>query len=248
MVHQPLRLDQALVARGLAPTRSQARDLVVRGCVTVDGRIAHKAGAEVSPTTRIEVAAGAQPYVSRSGLKLAAALQAFELSPAGLVALDIGASTGGFTQALLEAGAHRVHAVDVGSAQLHASLRADPRVVNLEGRDARTLDRAMIPEPVAAIVADVSFISLTLALPAALALAAPGAWLIALVKPQFEAGRAHVGKGGVVRDETARGAAVDKVRGWLVSQPGWRIIGAIPSPIEGGAGNIEYLIGARRDG
>ena len=248
MDHQPLRLDHALVARGLAPTRSQARDLVVRGCVMVDGRIAHKAGAEVSPTTRIEVAAGAQPYVSRSGLKLAAALAAFEVSPAGLVALDIGASTGGFTQVLLEAGAARVYAVDVGTGQLHPTLAADPRITSLEGRDARTLDRAAIPEPVGAIVADVSFISLTLALPAPLALAAPGAWLTALVKPQFEAGRAHVGKGGVVRDEAARTAAVDKVRDWLASQPGWRIIGVIPSPLEGGAGNVEYLIGARRDG
>jgi 23S rRNA (cytidine1920-2'-O)/16S rRNA (cytidine1409-2'-O)-methyltransferase len=241
------RLDIELVARGLAPTRSQARDLVRRGCVKVAGAVAAKAGTEVGPDTAIEVAAGAQPYVSRAGLKLAAALEAFDLDPRGAVALDIGASTGGFSEVLLQAGARRIYAVDVGTGQLHPSIAADPRVVSLEGRDIRAIDRTMIPEPVDAIVADVSFISLALALPPALALAASRAWLVALVKPQFEAGREHIGKGGIVRDATARAAALQRIADWIAVQPGWRVLGTIQSPIVGGAGNIEHLIGARRE-
>lgn len=241
------RLDIELVARGLAPTRSQARDLVRRGCVKVGGAVAAKAGAEVGADAEIEVEAGAQPYVSRGGLKLAAALAAFGFDAAGRIALDVGAATGGFTQVLLEAGARRVYAVDVGTGQLHPGIAADRRVVSLEGRDARTLDRSVIPEPVGAIVVDVSFISLTQALPAAIALTAPGAWLAALVKPQFEAGREHIGKGGIVRDDAAREMALARVRDWLAGQPGWRIAGTIASPISGGGGNLEYLIGARRE-
>ena len=241
------RLDLALVERGLAPTRSQARDLVRRGCVRVAGVVAIKASAGIAEDAAIEVEEGAQPYVSRGGLKLAAALEAFGLSARGAVALDIGAATGGFTHVLLDAGAIRVYAVDVGSGQIHPSLAADQRVVSLENCDARTLDNCIIPDLVGAIVADVSFISLTQALPAAMALAARGAWLVALVKPQFEVGRDHIGKGGIVRDEVARERAVAKVRDWIDAQPGWHVAGTIASPIAGGAGNQEFLIGARRE-
>jgi 23S rRNA (cytidine1920-2'-O)/16S rRNA (cytidine1409-2'-O)-methyltransferase len=160
------------------------------------------------------------------------------------VALDIGASTGGFTEVLLARGAAKIYAVDVGSFQLHDRLRDDPRVVSLEGTDARDLGRPAIGEEVTAIVADVSFISLTLALPAVLRLAAPGAWLVALVKPQFEAGREAVGKGGIVRSEAARIKAVEKVRAFI-ENAGWEVVGLIDSPIRGGSGNAEYLIGAR---
>jgi 23S rRNA (cytidine1920-2'-O)/16S rRNA (cytidine1409-2'-O)-methyltransferase len=191
------------------------------------------------------VEAQASPFVSRGGLKLAAALDAFDLDPKGLVALDVGASTGGFTEVLLERGAKRVFAVDVGRDQLHDKLREDRRVVVLEGTDARGLDAAVIDGPVGAIVADVSFISLTKALPAALRLAAPGAWLIALVKPQFEAGRDAVGKGGIVREAQARARAVAEVRAFIDATPGWNVFAEMPSPIPGGSGNEEVLIGAR---
>jgi 23S rRNA (cytidine1920-2'-O)/16S rRNA (cytidine1409-2'-O)-methyltransferase len=184
-------------------------------------------------------------YVSRGGLKLEAALGAFGFDPKGAVALDIGASTGGFTDVLIARGAAKVYAVDVGRGQLHAKLRANPRVLALEGTDARALDRTVIRDQVTAIVADVSFIGLPLALPAALRLAAPGAWLVALVKPQFEAGRAAVGKGGIVRSEADRLKAVAKVRNF-VEEAGWTVVGQIVSPILGGSGNEEFLIGARR--
>jgi 23S rRNA (cytidine1920-2'-O)/16S rRNA (cytidine1409-2'-O)-methyltransferase len=163
------------------------------------------------------------------------------------VALDIGASTGGFTEVLLERSAAHVYAVDVGSAQLHDSLKADPRVVSLENCDARELSHDQVPAPVGAVVIDVSFISVTKVLGSVLPLAAGSAWLVVLVKPQFEVGRERVGSGGIVRDEAARRGAVDAVREWLLKQPGWRIIGEMESPILGGSGNVEYLIGARRD-
>jgi 23S rRNA (cytidine1920-2'-O)/16S rRNA (cytidine1409-2'-O)-methyltransferase len=185
------------------------------------------------------------PFVSRGGLKLAAALDAFHLDPKGLTALDIGASTGGFTDVLLERGAARVYAVDVGRDQLHAKLRGDPRVVALEGTDVRNLEAGMLEGRIGAIVADVSFISLTKALPAALKLAAPGAWLVALVKPQFEVGREWVGKGGIVRDAEARARAVARVRAFIDATPGWRVFAELPSPIPGGSGNEEVLIGGR---
>ena len=242
------RLDKALVERRLVTSRARAQDLIRRGLVRVAGTVATKAGTEVSPDTAILVADGAAQLVSRGAIKLAAALEHFAFPVDGVVALDVGASTGGFTQTLLARGATRVYAVDVGHGQLHTSIAGDARVVSLEGCDARRLDRGAVPEPVGALVADVSFISLTKALPAALALAVPGAWLVALVKPQFEAGRAAVGKGGIVRDPAARERAVAEVKQWLAAQPGWRIIGVIPSPIAGGSGNIEFLLGAVRDG
>ncbi|HKQ54766.1 MAG TPA: TlyA family RNA methyltransferase, partial [Methyloceanibacter sp.] len=181
-------------------------------------------------------------------LKLAAALDAFAFDAEGRVALDLGASTGGFTEVLIARGAAKVYAVDVGKGQLHAKLRANPRVIALEGTDARALDRTLIGEAVSAIVADVSFIGLGLVLPAALRLVAPRAWLIALIKPQFEAGRAAVGKGGIVRREADRREAVAKIRKFIEEQPGWVVEGEIASPIAGGSGNQEFLIGARHGG
>jgi 23S rRNA (cytidine1920-2'-O)/16S rRNA (cytidine1409-2'-O)-methyltransferase len=244
-IYKKMRLDRILVDRGLAVTRSRAAHLIRLGAVSVEGVTALKPGALIEPGASLTVDAAASPFVSRGGLKLAAGLAGFHLDPKGLIALDIGASTGGFTEVLLERGCRRVFAVDVGRGQLHAKLREDPRVVALEGIDARSLDAGTVGKPVGAIVADVSFISLTKALPAALKLAAPGAWLVALVKPQFEVGREAVGKGGIVRDAEARGRAVAKVRAFIDATPGWKVFAEMPSPIAGGSGNEEVLIGAR---
>jgi 23S rRNA (cytidine1920-2'-O)/16S rRNA (cytidine1409-2'-O)-methyltransferase len=238
------RLDQRLVTEGLAPSRARAADLIRSGYVTVASETTTKPGALVADDAAIVVAAGGADHVSRGAVKLEAALRAFGLEPEGRVALDVGASTGGFTEVLLGEGAAKVYAVDVGRGQLHESLRGDPRVVSLEATDARALDATIVPEPVAAIVADVSFISLTQALPAALKRAAPGAWLVALVKPQFEAGRDAVGKGGIVRKAEERERAIVRVREFLENE-GWTVLGVTPSPIEGGSGNKEFLIGAR---
>jgi 23S rRNA (cytidine1920-2'-O)/16S rRNA (cytidine1409-2'-O)-methyltransferase len=239
------RVDQKLVEEGLAPSRARAADLVRRGCVTVAGEVVAKPGALVADDAPLALTPEAGRHVSRGGLKLEAALDAFGLDPEDCVALDVGASTGGFTEVLLARGAAKVYAVDVGRGQLHDRLRAEPRVVLLEATDARALDPTLIPEPVGVVVADVSFISLTQALPRALELAGPDAWLVALVKPQFEAGREAVGKGGIVRDEKDRARAVARVRDFLESE-GWSVSGMIRSPIEGGSGNVEFLIGARR--
>jgi 23S rRNA (cytidine1920-2'-O)/16S rRNA (cytidine1409-2'-O)-methyltransferase len=240
------RLDIALVERGLVPTRARARDAILRGHVTVDGALAARPAQTVEASSAIAVDDPASGYVSRGSLKLIAGLDRFGYSPAGRVALDIGASTGGFTQVLLERGATRVHAVDVGHGQLDPKLAADPRVSSREGLNARDLVAADIGEPVAAIVADVSFISLRLVLPPALALAAPAAWGIFLVKPQFEAGRDALGKGGIVRDpHTAERTAAD-IATWLETDMNWRVGGVILSPIEGGDGNREFLIGSER--
>jgi len=238
------RLDTLLTTRGLAATRSRARDLIKRGLVSVDGAPAGKPSQLILQTATLEVSGDANRYVSRGAAKLITALEAFNFNPEGCRALDIGASTGGFTQVLLERGAAHVWSVDVGRDQLSAELKDDPRVSLLEGTDARTLSPELIAEPVSAIVADVSFISLAKVLPAALKLAAPGCWLVALMKPQFEAGPDAVGKGGVVRDEAARQRALETIRDWIDLQPGWKVTGIVPSPIEGGDGNIETLIGA----
>ena len=246
-IYKKTRLDQLLVDSGLAATRSRAADLVRRGAVSVEGAKALKPGTLVRRDAVLIVDRFASPYVSRGGLKLAAALDAFGFSPDGRVALDLGASTGGFTDVLLERGAAKVYAIDVGRDQLDKTLRADPRVVMLEATDARRLDTSFINEPVQAIVADVSFISLTLVLPVAFSLAAPGAWLVALVKPQFEAGREGVGKGGIVRDPAKRNEAVTKIREFI-EKSGWTVSGEIASPILGGSGNEEFLIGARHGG
>jgi 23S rRNA (cytidine1920-2'-O)/16S rRNA (cytidine1409-2'-O)-methyltransferase len=243
-IYKKTRLDQLLVDSGLAATRSRAADLVRRGAVTVEGVKAAKPGALVRRDAVLVIDRFASPYVSRGGLKLAAALDAFGFSPEGRVVLDIGASTGGFTDVLLARGVAKVYAVDVGRDQLDQTIRADRRVVTLEATDARHLDAFLIEENVGAIVADVSFISLTLVLPAAFKLAKSDAWLVALVKPQFEAGRDAVGKGGIVRDLLRRKEAVAKVRDFI-EQAGWTIVGEIVSPIKGGSGNEEFLIGAR---
>jgi len=243
-IYKKMRLDRILVDRGLVVTRSRAADLIRLGAVSVDGQPALKPGALIEPGARLMVDPHASPFISRGGLKLAAALDVFDLDPKGLIALDIGASTGGFTEVMLARGAERVFAVDVGRDQLHWKLREDQRVVVLEGTDARALSAEVIDSPVGAIVADVSFISLTKALPAALSLAAPSAWLIAVVKPQFEAGREAVGKGGIVRDAEARARAVAEVRAFINASPGWTVFAEMPSPIPGGSGNEEVLIGA----
>src|SRR5690606_22364628 len=241
------RLDRLLVARGLVATRSRARDLITRGKVTVDGVSVAKPGLEISEDAEVSISDGANEFVSRGAQKLEAALAHFGYRPSGVTALDIGAATGGFTQVLLEAGARRVYAVDVGRGQLDRSLSDDPRVISLEGTDARTLSKEQIPEPVGAIVADVSFISLTKVLSVPRSFTVPGAWLIALRKPQVEAGREGVGKGGIVRDPADRERAVSIVRAWLAAQAGWFVDGVVASPLLGGSANEEFLIGARKD-
>lgn len=241
------RLDNLLTKRGLANTRSRARDLIKRGFVMVDGLLANKPAQMISDTAFLEVTGDASRYVSRGAEKLIKALDVFGFDVKGRIALDVGASTGGFTQVLLERGAVHVWCVDVGRDQLNTELKDDQRVNVLESTDARTLTHDLITEPVTAIVADVSFISLTKALPSALKLSGPGCWLVALVKPQFEAGPDAVGKGGVVRDEAARQLALESVRDWIGSQQGWTVTDTVQSPIEGGDGNIEFLIGAHYD-
>ena len=241
------RLDNAIVARGLVASRSRARDLIVRGFVTVDGVVERRAARPVSEACGLAIADGAPDYVSRGAEKLEAALEHFAYPVAGVTILDAGASTGGFVEVLLRRDAQRVIAVDVGRSQLHARLSSDARVENLEQTDVRSLTEAATGGPVDALVADLSFISLEKALPSPLGLVRPGGWMIALIKPQFEAGPDGVGKDGVVRDDVVRQRAVRRVHDWLVGQEGWRVDGVIPSPIAGGSGNEEFLIGARRD-
>lgn len=238
------RLDQILVRRGLYDSRSRARDAIARGAVLVDGKAVTKPGALVSEIAQITLVDPARAYVSRAALKLIAGLDHFGFDPSGRVALDVGASTGGFTQVLIERGSTHVLAVDVGHDQLHANLRDDPRVSNLEGLNARDLDRGHLGgHTVGAVVSDVSFISLKLALPPALALAASGAFAVLLVKPQFEAGRAAIGKGGLLRDPSQGPLIAEDLARWLGGQPGWSAAGPIASPIEGQDGNHEFLIG-----
>lgn len=242
------RLDARLVSDGLVASRARARDLILRGFVQVEGATCDKPARTVAPGQRVALIENAPQFVSRGAEKLNAALDHFRFDPAGRIALDVGASTGGFTQALLQRGAARVYAVDVGQSQLHDTLKSESRVVSLEQQDARGLTSEIIPEPVGAIVADVSFIALTKVLPAALKLSSPGAWLAALIKPQFELDPGSIGKGGIVRDANARRLATEKVAGEISAHPQWRVLGIIPSPIFGGSGNEEFLIGARRDG
>jgi 23S rRNA (cytidine1920-2'-O)/16S rRNA (cytidine1409-2'-O)-methyltransferase len=243
------RLDELLVEHGHVATRSRARDAILRGLVRVDEIIVSKPGASIPVTAKLDVAPEAgTAYVSRGALKLIAALDHFGFDPSGRNALDAGASTGGFTQVLLERGAARVTAVDVGHSQLHPKIAADPRVVSREGQDIRTLDPAIIGDAPDAIVADVSFISLTKVLPHLMQLAAPRCWLVALIKPQFEVGRDAVGKGGIVRDEAARAQSIETLSNLVTTTPGWMLRGVIASPIEGGSGNTEYLMGLTRDG
>jgi 23S rRNA (cytidine1920-2'-O)/16S rRNA (cytidine1409-2'-O)-methyltransferase len=238
------RADQLLLDRGLAESRARAQALILAGKVFSKERRVEKPGDVIRDDCPLEVRGQDHPWVSRGGVKLAHALAHFGLSPVGRVALDIGASTGGFTDVLLRHGAARVHAVDVGHGQLAWSLRNDPRVVVLERTNARYLERAQVPEPVGALVCDASFIGLRTVLPAPLALCAPGAWAVALIKPQFEAGPGAVGKGGVVRDAAVHRAVCEAVEAWWSALPGWRVLGIEPSPILGPEGNREFLIAA----
>ncbi len=305
-----MRLDAALVERGLAPSRARARDAILRGAVTVEGTPETRPGRLIAADAALSVDDPAAGYVSRAALKLIAALDQFGFDPTGLTALDLGTSTGGFTQVLLERGAAHVVAVDVGHRQLHPTLAGDPRVTLLEGLNARDLTRAHLGgRKIGAIVADLSFISLKLALPPALALSEPGAFGVFLVKPQFEVGREALGKGGIVRDPKVSEKAAEDFASWLedqrfndavasslrggrssqdakrtanfgrgddrtVSPPPetdhaslagfdlpsrgrlrgsdespacWCVAGRVPSPIAGGSGNREFLVGARRD-
>jgi 23S rRNA (cytidine1920-2'-O)/16S rRNA (cytidine1409-2'-O)-methyltransferase len=235
------RADRLLVERGLFESRAKAQAAIEAGLVRADDAIVRKASEEIAIDAVLR-AEPAHPYVSRAGVKLAAALDHFGFDPKGRTCLDAGASTGGFTQVLLERGAARVYAVDVGRGQLHATLRERPEVVCLEGTDIRTVSPAQLREPPSLIVVDVSFISLKLVLPVALALAQTPAQLVALIKPQFEAGRAALKK-GIVRDAAVHAAVRDDIAAFVASL-GWRVIGVMPSPIAGGDGNAEFLLGA----
>lgn len=237
------RLDRALVTRGLAASREQAAGLIMAGAVTVDGVRTDKQAKLVALDATIEVAAR-PPYVSRAGGKLAAALAAFSVNPAGLAALDVGASTGGFTDCLLQGGARLVYAVDVGLGQLDWTLRQDPRVVVLDRCNIRHLDRSAVPEPIDLAVIDVSFISLTLVLPCVVRFLREPAQVVALVKPQFEVGKGQVGRGGIVRDEAQRQAVTEKIL--ACAEPlGLTPIGVLDSPVPGQKGNREILVGWR---
>jgi 23S rRNA (cytidine1920-2'-O)/16S rRNA (cytidine1409-2'-O)-methyltransferase len=246
MAARDTRLDLYLVERGFFPTRARARDAILRGTVEVDGIGVLKPSRQVAAGTAIVIRDKAQAYVSRAALKLKHALDHFGIDVAGRLALDIGASTGGFTQLLLERGASRVIAIDVGHGQLAPSLRDDPRVELLEGLNARDLHAAHLLEKPDLIVCDVSFISLKLALPPALALARPGACLIALIKPQFEAGREAVAGSGIIRDSAIRQDVCDDIARWLAAVPEWHVVGVVASPIMGAEGNAEFLIAAEK--
>jgi 23S rRNA (cytidine1920-2'-O)/16S rRNA (cytidine1409-2'-O)-methyltransferase len=240
------RADQRLVDLGLAETRSRAQALIMAGKVFAGDRRVDKPGQPVAAGVALDVRGQDHPWVSRGGLKLAHGLAHFGLPPDGRVCLDIGASTGGFTDVLLASGAARVHAVDVGHGQLAWKLRSDPRVVVHERLNARHLTARAIGEPVQALVCDASFIGLSTVLPAPLALCDAGAWAVALIKPQFEAGPERVGKGGVVRDPAVHAEVCERVAAWWAALPGWRVLGIAESPITGPEGNREFLIGAAR--
>lgn len=239
------RLDVVLTARGLARSRADARGLIEAGLVAVDGVIVTKPAVQVAQSAGVEIRGALHPWVSRGGLKLAHGLDRFAIDAADTVALDIGASTGGFTDVLLSSGARKVYAVDVGHGQLDERLRHDPRVVVLERVNARYLDSSHIPEPIDLVVCDVSFISLRVILPAPLKLVRPGGWLLALIKPQFEVGPAGVGKGGIVRDPALHRQVCKAVEQWLQTEVHWMSFGIFDSPIEGSDGNREFLIAAQ---
>jgi 23S rRNA (cytidine1920-2'-O)/16S rRNA (cytidine1409-2'-O)-methyltransferase len=239
------RADALLLERGLAESRARAQALILAGLVFSGERRIGKAGDLLPIDAPLDVRGRDHPWVSRGGVKLAHGLDAFGIEPAGKICLDVGASTGGFTDVLLSRGAARVYAVDVGHGQLDWRLRGDARVVVLERTNARHLTRELVPEPPALVVCDASFIGLETVLPAPLALAAKEAELVALIKPQFEVGPNRVGKGGVVRDPALRAEACERIAGWLEAR-GWRVLGVVESPLRGPEGNVEFLIGARR--
>lgn len=248
MQNDKCRLDQALVERGLAPSRARAQGAIRAGHVSVNGHAVLKPAAQTMPSDAIELTGLEHPYVSRAALKLVHGFDHFGLAVEGRHALDLGASTGGFTQVLLERGAAHVIAIDVGHDQLNESLRNDPRVTVIEGLNAKDIGAESVTEPFDLVVCDLSFISLKKALPATLDLAPAGTELLALIKPQFEVGKRRLGKGGVVREEGLHeDVCADMVR-WLSDAAGWSVTGITPSPIEGGDGNREFLIAARKPG
>jgi 23S rRNA (cytidine1920-2'-O)/16S rRNA (cytidine1409-2'-O)-methyltransferase len=240
-----VRDDQLLVSRGLVESRTRAQALIMAGAVFSGERKFAKAGEMLAEDAPLEVRGKDHPWVSRGGIKLDHGLTHFGFDATDAVALDVGSSTGGFTDVLLSRGAAKVYAVDVGTNQLAWKLRSDPRVVSMEQTNIRDVTRAEIPEPVDLIVCDASFIGLRTALPNALALAAPGAHLVALIKPQFEVGKGRVGKGGIVREPELHQEVVDTITGWLAEQPGWTVLGVTDSPITGADGNKEFLIAGR---
>lgn len=241
-----VRADQLVTDRGLAESRTRAQALILAGLVYTGDRKVEKAGQPLSPDAPLELKGRDHPWVSRGGLKLDHALTHFGWDVTGLVAVDVGASTGGFTDVLLTYNAAKVYAVDVGHGQLAWKLRNDPRVVVLEKLNARHLTEAEIADPLDLVVCDASFIGLQTILPAALALTRPAAQAVALIKPQFEVGPGQVGKGGVVRDPDLHQAVVDRITAWFGSLPGWSVMGVTESPILGPEGNKEFLIAARR--
>jgi 23S rRNA (cytidine1920-2'-O)/16S rRNA (cytidine1409-2'-O)-methyltransferase len=243
-----LRADQLLVQRGLVESRTRAQALILAGKVFSNERRIAKAGDMLTEDTPLDVRGQDHPWVSRGGLKLVHGLTHFGYSPAGRICLDVGASTGGFTDVLLAHGAAKVHAVDVGHGQLAWKLRCDERVIVHEKTNARYLTHEMIPDPVDALVCDASFIGLATLLPAPLALCSSDAWAIVLIKPQFEAGAALVGSKGVVRDPDVHKAVCDRIVSWWQSQPDWIVDGVTESPITGPEGNKEFLLGARHHG
>ena len=238
-----VRADQLLVARGLAESRTRAQALILAGTVFAGDRRVAKAGDLIADDLALTVKGRDHPWVSRGGVKLDHGLTHFGFDVTGATALDVGSSTGGFTDVLLTRGAAKVFAVDVGTNQLAWKLRRDPRVVVHEQTNAKTLTRDLVPDPIDIVVCDASFIGLTKVLGPALRLARPGAHLVALIKPQFEAGRGEVGKGGVVRDAAIHQRVCDEVGAWITTQ-GWILAGIVPSPITGPEGNIEFLLGA----
>jgi 23S rRNA (cytidine1920-2'-O)/16S rRNA (cytidine1409-2'-O)-methyltransferase len=242
------RADQMLVQTGLVESRTRAQALILAGKVFSGEKRVAKAGDMLTEGTPLEVRGQDHPWVSRGGLKLAGGLAHFGFSPAGRVCLDVGASTGGFTDVLLSHGAAKVHAVDVGHGQLAWKLRCDERVIVHEKTNARYLDRDRIADPIEAVVCDASFIGLATILPAALELCVPGAWAIALIKPQFEAGAAAVGSKGVVRDPAVHREVCQRVSQWLARRDGWSVVGVQESPITGPEGNREFLLGATFSG
>lgn len=238
------RIDQLLVARGLFESRARAQAAIAAGLVHINGAIARKASEAVDTNAQIE-AEQPFPWVSRGGVKLAHALDQFNIDAAGRICIDVGSSTGGFTDVLLAHGAESVIAIDTGRDQMHARLRGDPRIVLHEGTDIRDFRLADSQKRASLVVVDVSFISLRLIIPSFAPLATDDAEMIALIKPQFEVGRAHLGKGGLVTDDAARAAAVESIQE-NAAENSWRVLGVIDSPIEGGDGNREYLMHARK--
>jgi len=241
-----LRLDRALVDQGVLPTRARAQAAIKAGHVLINGVVASKPSQSVPDGATLSLEGLEHHWVSRAALKLVGGLDAFDIDPGGLIALDVGASTGGFTQVLLAQGVAKVYAVDVGHDQLAPELIDDQRVISLEGLNAKALSKDQIADPVELIVSDVSFIGLEKALPAALNLARSGAHLVALIKPQFEVGPGKVGKGGIVKDPALHKEVCQSVETWLGQDMGWNVQGLIESPIEGSDGNKEFLIHGRR--